>query len=374
MENNTTATLIQSPPMICLLSSVRNSAKHLQEWFQYHRAIGITHFYVIDHRPSQDETSDILAKQPDAVIIRKTGPFNEVKWSAELCNTAIRDGAQALFPNDTDEFLAGNGAPFRQRVEEILTRLHVDGIPAIHLISPGFNMFPSVDLGDNENWRTHVLARPNPLFTGKSAIFLSPESGHVVTNGCQHRLRLRPDVPAEVRPDSLPNEALSMDPKNFPFWYMHFPFHGPTPFLHRIRTFANGPKDKVWQMATRYGEGIINEERRASGDITDDDLNKFIAYLHDDRHSSGIYKRAVLDAGLPRAYEVRTEIADFFGLVAPRNWSSDLLENSLRSFDGLDRGVGPLTEEEFVLWPVGAMQLRQLEERQQLKSIVRKNV
>jgi hypothetical protein len=356
--------------MICLLSSVRNAGKHLREWFHYHRSIGITRFYVIDHQPSQDDTSEILAEQPDTVVLRKRGPFDESRWSAELCNTAIRDGATALFPNDTDEFLCGNGATFNERVREVIARIEVEDLTGLHFLSPGFNMFPSADNGDNDDWRSHVLARPNPLFTGKSAVFLAPQSGHVVTNGCQHRLRLRPPLPATVRSDAVPSAALKLRPEDFPFQYLHFPFHGPSAFLRRVRTFVQGPKDKVWQMATRYGAGLVDEERRASGDLTDADLVGFVLQLNDlnDRTDGGreLYRRAILDAGLPRACEVRTNVADFFETQAPREWSAELLSESLKSFGGLDRaGAGPLTEAEFVLWPIGAMQLQRMEYEQQ---------
>lgn len=358
-------------PLICLLSSVRNSARHLREWFEYHRAIGITRFYVIDHQPSQDDTSVILAEQPDAVIIRKRGPFNETRWSAELCNTAIRDGAQAIFPNDTDEFIAGNGAPFQLRVQEMLCRLNREGLSAIHLLTPGYNMFPSSDKGDEDDWRTHVLCRLNPLFTGKSAIFFSLPNQHVVINGCQHRLRLDPMVPATVRSDAIPLRAIELSATHFPFYYMHFPFHGPTHFLKRIQTFIQGPLDKVWQMATRYGEGIVDDERRLNGCLSKEDLQDFVAHVNNLRDGGKeIYRRAVLDAGLPRAFDIKTELADFFRLDVPRSWNQELLNASLDSFQGTERGgAGPFTEKEFVLWPVGALQLKRLEdERRQEKS------
>ena len=147
---------------------------------------------------------------------------------------------------------------------------------------------------------------------------------------------------------------------------MHFPFHGPAPFLRRVRTFSEGPKDKVWQMAVRYGRGSVDEARRESGAITDEDLESFVEDLQRcDDGGRELYRQAVLDAGLPRACEVRTALADFFGLEVPREWTPELLEQSLASFGGLERaGAGPLTEEEFVLWPVGAVQLQKLEEQQ----------
>jgi hypothetical protein len=350
--------------MVCLLSSVRNAGKHLREWFDYHRRIGVDRFYVIDHRPSEDDTSAILEEQPDAVVIRKRGPFDESRWSAELCNTAFRDGARALFPNDTDEFLCGNGVTFREAVDTVFERMERQGLPALHYLSPGFNMFPTRYTGDDEDWRTHVLARPNPLFTGKSAVFVAQKRTHTVVQGCQHRLRLRPALAATVRPDALPKDALALRPDDFPFYYLHFPFHGPTCFLRRVRTFLEGPKDKVWQMATRYGEGLVDEPRRAAGDLTDEDLATFVAQLLDcSDGGSELYRKAVLDGGLPRACGVRTDLADFYGLDVPRKWTPELLEESLRSFGGPERS-GPFTEAEFVLWPVGAVQLKKLEEEQ----------
>jgi hypothetical protein len=61
---------------ICLISCARNSALHLREWFMYHRAIGITAFYIVDHQPSIDSTSAIIAEHAD-VVLHKTGPYEE---------------------------------------------------------------------------------------------------------------------------------------------------------------------------------------------------------------------------------------------------------------------------------------------------------
>jgi hypothetical protein len=131
-----------------------------------------------------------------------------------------------------------------------------------------------------------------------------------------------------------------------------------------VRTFLEGPKDKVWQMATRCGEGLVDEPRRAAGDLTDEDLATFVAQLLDcSDGGSELYRKAVLDGGLPRACGVRTDLADFYGLDVPRKWTPELLEESLRSFGGPERS-GPFTEAEFVLWPVGAVQLKKLEEEQ----------
>lgn len=359
------------------MSSVRNCAKLLETWLDYHRSIGITRFYLIDHQPSQDETSEILARQSremgDLVVVKKRGPFMETRWSAELCNLALRDGASALFPNDVDEFLVGNGAPFREVAERVIADLELTAEEGRHYTSPGFNMFPSVDRGDDEDFRSHVLCRPNPLFVGKSAVFFRSAEDQpmlqfddvrrrVVTNGCQHRLTFRPPLPPLISPGSgaaVPLSAVSPSldyfcPRMFPFMYLHFPFHGPSCFIHRIRTFVAGPRDKVLQMAIRYGKGLVDEARRTSRQLSDADLQSFVEQIRgaSPALAQKIYRDAVLSAGLPRAHSIKTDLASFCGLDQPQAQ----LRSSLDSF-GSSGEQPPMTREEFLMWPVGALEM-----------------
>ena len=341
-------------PLICLTSSVRNAGHHLEEWFSYHRAIGITAFYVVDHRPSEDDTSAIIAAQPDAVVLVKEGPFDEAAWSAELCNLALSDGARALFPNDTDEFLTGTGAPFADRIFQLIHQVESEGLEVLHLLSPGFNVYPD---SLEEDWKVHSLIRPNPLFTGKSAAVFAPHTKVRVKNGCQHRLGFEPSYLPLVLPDRLPPvPVFPLDPLVFPFHYLHFPFHGPVPFLRRVLTFSQGPPEKLWQMVIRYGEGVVDEGRRGAGNLTRADLETFLgtALTWDGME---LYRQAVVDGGLPRAYHARgrDEFGAFFG-QPQRIWSIERLEKALDEFAG-GRPASQISEDEFLMWPIGSVRL-----------------
>lgn len=322
---------------ICLLSCARNCGHHLREWFTYHRSIGVTAFYVVDHQPSEDDTTDIIKEHADVVLV-KTGPFKESDWFLELCLLATNDGAAVIFANDTDEFLCGNGAPFKQRVNETLATAQK---PAKHLMTPGFNMVP---LDDDPDWRKQIYARPNKLWTGKSALYI-PAGGHVkVVSGGQHYLQTLPRVPIETCPKRSRTDIVSpIEPHIFPIYYLHFTFHGSAAYLRRIRTMLLTPEN-ARQMATRYGKGIVDEERRLQGKSDETDieaLSQFVA--KDTPEAIDLYKQAVRSS-LISANEVRPEVARYFGHAkGDEKWDAQVHKNALRfwglSEDRLDRDL-----------------------------------
>jgi len=311
---------------VCLLSCARNCGQHLREWFTYHRAIGVTAFYVVDHQPSEDDTSKIIAEHADVVLV-KTGPFRESDWFLELCLLATNDGAAVIFANDTDEFLCGNGAPFAQRIRETLASAPK---PARHLMTPGFNMVP---LADDPDWRKQIYARPNKLWTGKSALYIPP-GGHVrVVSGGQHYLQTLPRVPIETCPKRARNDIVSpIEPHFFPVYYLHFTFHGSGAYLRRIRTMLLTPEN-ARQMVARYGKGIVNEERRLAGNASDEDieaLRRFVA--EDSPDATELYKQAVRSS-LISANEVRPEVARYFGMATgDETWNPEEHKEALRSW------------------------------------------
>lgn len=312
---------------ICLLSCARNCGHHLREWFTYHRAIGVTAFYMVDHRPSEDDTSKIIAEHADVVLV-KTGPFKESAWFLELCLLATNDGAAVIFANDTDEFLCGNGAPFKQRVSETIASS--TGKPATHLLTPGFNMVPHDK--DDADWRKHIYARPNKLWTGKSALYIPP-GGHVrVVSGGQHQLKTLPRVPIETCPKRTKADIVSpLEPKLFPIYYLHFTFHGCEAYLRRIRTMLLTP-DNARQMVIRYGSGIVNEERRVAGRPNEEDFDALSRVVTSDSSPGAvnIYRHAVRSS-LVSANEVRPEVAHFFGLAkGDEVWDPVVYKEALR--------------------------------------------
>jgi hypothetical protein len=301
---------------ICLVSCARNAGMHLREWFIYHRAIGITAFYIVDHQPSEDETSAIIAEFAD-VIVTKTGPYKESEWFKEICNRALSDGAAAVFANDTDEFLCGNGAPFAARVQEVLSMLpHGGG----HLLTPGFNMVPqgAADGEDGGDWRRHVYARPNKIWSGKSALYLSSKTQVQVISGGQHYLKTSPLLPISTCPKRTQSSIVSpLNPKYFPVYYLHFTFFGPSAYLRRIQTLMLTPWNAIL-MVQRYGKGIVNAEHLEARNITQEDIADFSKFME---HSpQEIYRRAVRSSAIS-ANEVRSDIAHFFKLETTSEWS-----------------------------------------------------
>ncbi len=331
---------------VCLLSCARNAGRHLREWFQYHRASGITAFYIVDHQPSEDDTSEIIREHAD-VVLTKTGPFKESDWFLELCDLATTDGAAVIYANDTDEFLCGNGAPLAQRIRETLAGAHQlrhkprdaagkpTGPPALHLMTPGFNMVPlgrdGEDPGEDGagDWRRHVLARPNKLWTGKSALYI-PQGGHVrVVSGGQHYLQTLPRVPICTCPKRTRTDIVSpLEPQLFPVYYLHFTFHGPSAYLRRIRTMLQTPEN-ARQMVQRYAKGVVPEERLLKP--TPEDVERFLAFVDSGTPEALELYRQAVRSSLISANEVRTAVADFFGLSGvPKTWTADAHKKALR--------------------------------------------
>lgn len=309
---------------VCLLSCARNCGHHLREWFTYHRAVGVTAFYIVDHRPSEDDTSRIIQEFADVVLV-KTGVFKESDWFLQLCALATQDGAAVLFANDTDEFLCGNGAPLAQRIRETLAGAKK---PARHLLTPGFNMVP---LEDGSDWTKQIYARPNKLWTGKSALYI-PRGGHVkVVAGGQHNVQTMPRVLIETCPKRTRNDIVfPLPPDLFPIYYLHFTFHGSGAYLRRIRTMMLTPEN-ARQMAARYGKGIVDEERRIKGNFDHEDLRKLSSFVEQETPEAvELYKQAVRSS-LISASEVRSEVACFFGkATGTEQWDASVHKEALR--------------------------------------------
>lgn len=325
---------------VCLLSCARNCGHHLREWFLYHKAVGITAFYMVDHRPSEDDTSAIIREFADVVLV-KEGPFKESEWFLELCALATNDGAAVLFCNDTDEFLCGNGAPLAQRIQETLAGAQR---PARHLLTPGFNMVP-LDDTDDTDWTKQIYARPNKLWTGKSAVYIPP-LGHVrVVAGGQHNVQTLPRVLIETCPRRSRTDIVSpLRPDIFPIYYLHFTFHGPSAYLRRIRTMMLTPEN-ARQMVARYGKGVVDEGRRVAGTLTRDDFDAFAAFAQDEKSPGAleVYRQAVR-ASLISASEVRSDVAKFFGkATGHEQWDEAAHKEALRKWGLPEDRIADLT-------------------------------
>ncbi len=273
--------------MLCLATCMRNAQPALRTWFGYHIAAGITHFFVVDHRPSEDDTSEYLASLAAAypqnvrVTVRE-GPYTQSLWTRDLANAALEaagDGPVALFFHDSDEFVAGNGAPLRQRAEETWAvlrgdRSHRYWAPehAVHVITPPCNMLPPA-LGpeDATRWSESRVGVPASLAAGKSSLFARRASEVRVTDGCAHRVRTAPPSPNAACPRAASGDYLwPLPPDLFPTVYSHHCYLGPERLWTRIRHFIETGMPA--SMQRRYG--------RKQG-FTDDRVADFVAWVHD---------------------------------------------------------------------------------------------
>jgi hypothetical protein len=91
---------------VCLF--IRNEGPHILEWIAYHRAIGVTHFFIYDHS-SHDETSSVLAPLlNDTVIMHDVGHMDirHVQPSILMdCLEKYKASVEWIAHFDADEFL-----------------------------------------------------------------------------------------------------------------------------------------------------------------------------------------------------------------------------------------------------------------------------
>ncbi len=257
----------EATPRVCLVSCVRDAAHILPRWIEYHRAVGVTHFYLAHHRPAQDPpdgTAEILAHltlTDPAVCVeeRREETFLEPKWVTELARRALRERGAAdalLLVHDTDEFLDGNGESFREAVADVFAALHgrptrssglrasVAGASrALQCVTPLCDMVPPT-LGENCDWRQCTLHAPEPVRWGKAAFALSGASRDLVCvanhpAGYLHTLRTEP--PTELcTPKTLPTRLWPLPRETFPFRGAHFYFLGPEALARKARLLGPG--------------------------------------------------------------------------------------------------------------------------------------
>jgi hypothetical protein len=184
-----------------------------------------------------------------------------------------------------------------------------------HLMTPGFNMVPLKDT--DLDWRTHVYARPNKIWYGKSALYRGAGEDLRVSQGGQHYLKTQPPMAIVTCPRRTTSCIVSpLEPKDFPIYYLHFTFYGCPAYLQRIQTMLMTPWN-ARQMVCRYGKGLVDQERIASQHPNEQDIACLQAFVSVDGHEQRELYRQAVRGSLISACEVRTDIAEFFGLAEP---------------------------------------------------------
>ena len=88
---------------ICAMTQVRDASKFLPDWIDYHRRIGIDHFYVFDNNSSESFVDD-----PDTEIIRF--PWKKSQYQALMYGIqVVKARCQWLAVFDVDEFIYPRG-------------------------------------------------------------------------------------------------------------------------------------------------------------------------------------------------------------------------------------------------------------------------
>jgi hypothetical protein len=104
---------------LSICSAYRNEAPYLREWIEFHRLVGVEHFYLYDNR-SEDDHQAQLAPYIDAGLVTLTDwPLSPGQCQAfRDCIEQHRDDVRWLACIDLDEFLF---SPTLRPVSELLT-------------------------------------------------------------------------------------------------------------------------------------------------------------------------------------------------------------------------------------------------------------
>lgn len=89
---------------ICLI--IKDENEYLQEWMDYHRKVGVSHFYIYDNN-SKVPVSQFLKDEKDVTV--KRWPYTQVgsQWAAykDCCRVYGKEADKIAFI-DTDEFIS----------------------------------------------------------------------------------------------------------------------------------------------------------------------------------------------------------------------------------------------------------------------------
>ncbi|EAV43458.1 hypothetical protein SIAM614_02236 [Stappia aggregata IAM 12614] len=113
-------------------------------FLEYYRALGISHFLVVDNN-SSDGSPEFLASQPDVQLIRTEKEYRDYKsiWRQLLCDRYLTD-RWVIFP-DVDELFVYPGWP-EKKIDNIVQYLNAGNYAA--MFCPMVDMYPAGPLRD----------------------------------------------------------------------------------------------------------------------------------------------------------------------------------------------------------------------------------
>lgn len=101
---------------LSIVACVYNEALRLPDFLHHHRAIGVSHFFIVDNH-SSDGTADILRQSPDVIYLSSKHPFKGYRkqWIKTIADTYLAN-RWALFL-DADELFVFDGWPGRTALD-----------------------------------------------------------------------------------------------------------------------------------------------------------------------------------------------------------------------------------------------------------------
>ena len=99
----------------CAFLVVRNEAIRLPYHLEYHRALGVEHFFFVDNG-SDDGTLDLLLSQPDCHVFQSRSPFAGANYGMKWINALV------------ERFGIGNWCLFLD-ADELFTYPHAESVP-----------------------------------------------------------------------------------------------------------------------------------------------------------------------------------------------------------------------------------------------------
>jgi hypothetical protein len=122
------AAAIDTPAYLSVCAVYRNEAPYLAEWIEFHRLVGVEHFFLYDNR-STDDHMDVLApyREEGIVTLRDWDvPLLDQRDTYDHCLKADRERSRWIAFIDLDEFLF---SPTGQPLPELLAEY--EGWPGI---------------------------------------------------------------------------------------------------------------------------------------------------------------------------------------------------------------------------------------------------
>lgn len=173
---------------LSVVAIVKDEAPYIEEWLEFHRLMGVEHFYIYDNG-STDGTLILLNKQPDVYIIPwHKFPGQRAAYADALATFATASEWMAFV--DADEFLY---SPQRRDLKEVLRTYDQYSGVAVHWViygSSGHKTYENKPVLDrfekrskevNQHVKTIVHNIPGkPVYTGYNVHSFTCKRGKIV--------------------------------------------------------------------------------------------------------------------------------------------------------------------------------------------------